>query len=497
LKEYNDRWYEGIMKNLDESWISIVNPPPNAQTEESCLFMLNFNKNVDTMVTSSINVIDIWDFKTKDKLKSLTDHSEIVTGVEWLNTPFEDTFLSCSLDKSMKIWKDYKCVKTLTHHQDWLRCMSVSCDNQYLISGCVSSVICGYDLNKEEPLFSIANKDGKSTLNTINSLNFQKDSHIFLSGTRDGYIRLYDIRTNPKIPIHEIYSHKMKLNSAVFGQDNNIILSAGRDSTARLWDLRMLDDADKNPNANKKNIKGYIVEYKGHTSHGYNIASHFFVNDKYVITGSEDGYIYIYNAATAEVVRKISAGMKIIHLLKPYPNPEIGFAYSGLQRSTIHFYDANTTEDSKPKKEIKNKVEQMGNDFNETTIKFIEEFMSENGDLILKVFHSNNITYSSGMTWDNLLRVITREEDEDSRRLNQKLNEVLMRNMQQFLQNPESFTTSEPRAKEEPKEKVKQTVYRDIDRPKTKCPKCLNRAEIKASEIKSFENNCHLLKNLP
>ena len=69
--------------------------------------------------------------------------------------------------------------------------------------------------------------------------------------------------------------------------------------------------------------------------------------------------------------------------------------------------------------------------------------------------------------------------------------------MQQFLQNPESFTTSEPRAKEEPKEKVKQTVYRDIDRPKTKCPKCLNRAEIKASEIKSFENNCHLLKNLP
>ena len=65
-------------------------------------------------------------------------------------------------------------------------------------------MICGYDLNKEEPLFSIANKDGKSTLNTINSLNFQKDSHIFLSGTRDGYIRLYDIRTNPKIPIHEV-----------------------------------------------------------------------------------------------------------------------------------------------------------------------------------------------------------------------------------------------------------------------------------------------------
>jgi len=49
--------------------------------------------------------------------------------------------------------------------------------------------------------------------------------------------------------------------------------------------------------------------------------------------------------------------------------------------------------------------------------KFIEDFMSENGDLILKVFHSNNITYSSGMTWENLLRVICREEDEDSKKL--------------------------------------------------------------------------------
>ena len=81
------------MKNLEESWISIINPPQNAQTEESCLFMLNFNKSADTMVTSSsrfcqflcltviVNVIDIWDFRTKEKLKSLTDHTEIVTGV--------------------------------------------------------------------------------------------------------------------------------------------------------------------------------------------------------------------------------------------------------------------------------------------------------------------------------------------------------------------------------------------------------------------------------
>jgi len=495
--DYHNFGVESTIQHLEESWISIVNPPPNAQNEESCLFMLNFNKDGKIMVTSSVNVIDIWDAKTKDKLRSLTDHSEIVTSVEWLKSPMDDVFISCSLDKTMKIWRNYSCVQTLNHHQDWLRCMSISKDNQYLISGCVSSVIWGYDLQKQQPIFSIANKDGKTNLNTINSLNFQQDSYIFLSGTRDGFIKLYDVRSNPVKPIQEIYSHKMKLNSAVFGQDNNIILSAGRDSTARLWDLRMLYNTDDAATAAKKPVSGYVIEYKGHASHGYNIASHFFANDKYVITGSEDGYIYMYNTATAQIERKIPAGMKIIHLLKPYPNPDIGFAYSGLQKSTIHFYDAKATEDMKPKKDVKKKVEQMGSDFNESTIKFIEDFMSENGDLILKVFHSNNITYSSGMTWDNLLKVITREEDEDSRRLNQRLNEVLMRNMQQYLQNPESFTNQEPRAPKQVKEKPKQTVYRDLHPENTKCIKCQDLQSIKAYEMRMLESNCELLKQLP
>jgi WD40 repeat protein len=494
-KDYNTYRDKTIMNTLEESWISIVNPPSNVQSEESCLFMLNFDKNGEKMVTSSVNVIDIWDFKSKEKLKSLTDHTEIVTGLEWMKSPLDDLFISCSLDKTMKIWKDYKCIHTLDHHQDWLRCMSISKDNQYLVSGCVSSVIWGYDLNKQKPLFSLANKDGKSTLNTINSLNFQQDVPVFLCGTRDGFIKLFDIRANPTKPIQEIFSHKMKLNSAVFGQNNNIILSAGRDSTARLWDLRKLEDIQ--PSSTKKAVDGYIVEYRGHASHGYNIASHFFVNDKYVITGSEDGYIYIYDTQEGNVVRKIAAGMKIIHLLKPYPNPDIGFAYSGLQRSTIHFYDAKTTEDSRPKKEVRNKVEQMGNDFNESTVKFIEDFMSENGDLILKVFHSNNITYSSGMTWDNLLKVITREEDEDSIKLNRKLNEVLMRNMQQYLQNPESFGNREPAAPTEPQEKVKKVSYRDIYKPTSTCETCKEKQTIARNQLNSLTANCDLLKNLP
>lgn len=65
-----------------------------------------------------------------------------------------------------------------------------------MISGCVSSVIVGWDLEKMKIAFRISNPPSLDYLNTINTLSFQHGSHIFLSGTRDGYVKLYDPRTN-------------------------------------------------------------------------------------------------------------------------------------------------------------------------------------------------------------------------------------------------------------------------------------------------------------
>jgi len=40
--------------------------------------------------------------------------------------------------------------------------------------------------------FRIENNANKDYLNTINTLNYQHQSQVFLSGTRDGFIKLYD-----------------------------------------------------------------------------------------------------------------------------------------------------------------------------------------------------------------------------------------------------------------------------------------------------------------
>ena len=50
-------------------------------------------------------------------------------------------------------------------------------------------------------------------------------------------------------------------------------------------------------------------------------------------------------------------------------------------------------------------------------MKIIEDIMSECGDMILRVFHSNNLTYSNGMNFENLIEIIQKNNDRESMKL--------------------------------------------------------------------------------
>ena len=63
------------------------------------------------------------------------------------------------------------------------------------------------------------------------------------------------------------------------------------------------------------------MEYKGHKCQGYNIGAHFFGYEDFILSGSEDNHIYIYNKLTGALERKIKSQLsKVIHLVKPRPN---------------------------------------------------------------------------------------------------------------------------------------------------------------------------------
>jgi len=149
--------------------------------------------------------------------------------------------MSCSLDKTIKLWKDFNCIHTFIDHNDWVRCLAISSENNFFLSGCVSSVIKYWDLNEKKVLHTFNNSnDNPDLLNTVNSLSFMSNNpNVFMTGLRSGAVKIFDVRKHDKL-VREFRAHKFKLNSVKFNKDDKYLLSSGRDSVARIWDFRNL-----------------------------------------------------------------------------------------------------------------------------------------------------------------------------------------------------------------------------------------------------------------
>jgi len=130
--------------------------------------------------------------------------------------------------------------------------------------------------------------------------------------------------------------------------------------------------------------------------------------------------------------------------------------------------------------------------------------MSEYGDLILKVFHKNNFTYTSGMTWENLLRIATQEDDEESRELLQKFDKELIKKMQEHIYgtpNQNGPNRNAAKDKKKPKDARDDMI---VDPVSPLCDTCEKKRDIimenvirKSQLTQGFNSNKELLHALP
>lgn len=88
-------------------------------------------------------------------------------------------------------------------------------------------------------------------------------------------------------------------------RDGQTLLVSTLDSAIRLLD-----------NANG----GLLQEYKGHLNQAYRVASVFDESEEFVISGSEDGKVYMWNHVSGERVQQLSAhDGKVISGLAVHP----------------------------------------------------------------------------------------------------------------------------------------------------------------------------------
>ena len=362
LKSYNYLGYRQtrnlfnsfLLNNFSLDLILLNNPQNlsiNSMIRDGCIFSLNFNDTGNLMASSNQNnSMEIWDMKSKKLKQIIQAHSEIVTGVEFFHNNLDNQYmLSCSLDRTIRLWKNYKSIHTFFEHNDWVRCININQDNNQFLSGCVSSVVKLWDIPTQRVIGSIKNiNEDPNVLTTVNSLSFlNENKNLFLIGLRSGEVKLFDTRIKNKNDeftknmglLHTFKAHYKKLNSVALNKTDKYIITASRNSAIRLWDLRKLPREEETEEEIKKN-KEYIYEYNKHKCVGYNIGCNFYNNEQYILTGSEDYCFYIYDILNQNNYYKIKTQQKCINFIKQIPN-SYDISFVGLEDISVFVWNAH------------------------------------------------------------------------------------------------------------------------------------------------------------
>ena len=77
-------------------------------------------------------------------------------------------------------------------------------------------------------------------MDSVNSINFLYMSNLFVSGSADKTLSLWDMRSN--ICSQTFYGHNNAVNSAVINVTGEIIASGDADGVVKLWDVRMVKE---------------------------------------------------------------------------------------------------------------------------------------------------------------------------------------------------------------------------------------------------------------
>lgn len=118
-------------------------------------------------------------------------------------------------------------------------------------------------------------------VDSVNSIQWQPFSSIFVSGAGDKTVSIWDTRTN--LPVQTFYGHNNAVNTVRFNLIGDMIVSGDCDGINKVWDIRM--------------VKELCQLDSGLSSSNCAI---FDRSGKFVVVANENSSIKIFNLQTRE-----------------------------------------------------------------------------------------------------------------------------------------------------------------------------------------------------
>ncbi|WEW55012.1 Protein sof1 [Emydomyces testavorans] len=285
---------------------------------------------------SGDGVVKVWDLTNRDEIWQSQAHENIVKGMCWTS---DKKLLSCAADKTIKLFDPYNSASEAHPLATYLgqgAFTGVSHHESHPSFAASSSVISIYDLSRPSSTPS-QTLHWPTSVDTITSLAFNRtETSILASTATDRSIIMYDLRTSSPLTktiltmaSNAIAWNPMEaFNFAVANEDHNVyifdmrkmdralnvlkdhvaavmdvefsptgeeVVTASYDRTVRLWNRASGHSRDIYHTKRMQRQVLFLYINPGHYDHKV-FSAKFTPDNKYVLSGSDDGNIRLWRA---------------------------------------------------------------------------------------------------------------------------------------------------------------------------------------------------------
>lgn len=186
------------------------------QNKSKMASMLLSMANDSVLISTSDDIINVWDVINLSFSYSLEDHQDKILCVEKVN---EDVFASGSKDNTIKIWS--------VGHQTLLKNMT------------------GHE-------------------NAVGCLKFCSTSKRLISGSRDDYVKIWNLETS--LCEHTLIGHCSWISSVDVSYNGSIVASGSSDGKVKLWNTKLGKEQIKQPKFvhHQKLCNGAVISNNGY-----------------------------------------------------------------------------------------------------------------------------------------------------------------------------------------------------------------------------------------
>lgn len=240
------------------------------------------------------------------QLRSLEGHVGGLSDVAW---SADSRFLAtASDDKTIKLWNAEKgtMLRTLRGHTSYVFCVCFSPRTNLLVSGSYDESVRVWEVRTGKCRHQLpAHSD------PVTSVDFNRDGTLIVSCSNDSLCRIWDTATGQclKVLVDDV---KTPVSFVQFSPNSKFVLASSLDGTIRLWNI----------------LQGKCVkQYKGHTNKQYCLFNTFTVKKveapkkggTFVVSGSEDSKIYLWDLQTKEVVQVLEGHTAVVLAVDAHP----------------------------------------------------------------------------------------------------------------------------------------------------------------------------------